>query len=270
MRLPTPWRRRWRRLRGAFSPSRRPPKPRHQTPAKPNILVIFGDDVGQTNISAYSARPGRLQDAEHRPHRQGRHDVHRLLRGEQLHGGPLVLHHRPDAASAPACRRSASRARRSACRTATSRSRRRSSRSATRPASSARTTWATATNSCRPTHGFDEFFGNLYHLNAEEEPERPYWPKDDTGFVKANSPRGVLQTSADGKIEDTGPLNRKRMETIDDETTGGGDRLHEAAGAGQQAVLHLDELRRACTSSRMCASRCRARAACPATNTPTA
>ncbi|MGN6461171.1 MAG: arylsulfatase [Pseudolabrys sp.] len=69
-------------------------------------------------------------------------------------------------------------------------------------------------------HGFDEFFGNLYHLNAEEEPERPYWPKDDPAFVKAYSPRGVLRASADGKIEDTGPLTRKRMETVDDETTG--------------------------------------------------
>lgn len=68
-------------------------------------------------------------------------------------------------------------------------------------------------------HGFDEFFGNLYHLNAEEEPERPYWPKHDAAWVKANSPRGVLHSFADGKIEDTGPLNRKRMETIDDETT---------------------------------------------------
>jgi arylsulfatase A-like enzyme len=68
-------------------------------------------------------------------------------------------------------------------------------------------------------HGFDEFFGNLYHLNAEEEPERPYYPKDDQAFVKAYSPRGVIRSSADGKITDTGPLNRKRMETIDDETT---------------------------------------------------
>ena len=68
-------------------------------------------------------------------------------------------------------------------------------------------------------HGFDEFFGNLYHLNAEEEPERPYWPKDDPQFLKAFTPRGVLHSFADGKIEDTGPLNRKRMETIDDETT---------------------------------------------------
>jgi len=68
-------------------------------------------------------------------------------------------------------------------------------------------------------HGFDEFFGNLYHLNAEEEPERPYYPKNDAAFVKANSPRGVIKSSVDGKIEDSGPLTRKRMETVDDETT---------------------------------------------------
>jgi arylsulfatase A-like enzyme len=68
-------------------------------------------------------------------------------------------------------------------------------------------------------HGFDEFFGNLYHLNAEEEPERPYWPKDDPNFIQAYKPRGVLKCSADGKTVDTGPLNRKRMETVDDETT---------------------------------------------------
>lgn len=68
-------------------------------------------------------------------------------------------------------------------------------------------------------HGFDEFFGNLYHLNAEEEPERPYWPKNDPAFVKAYAPRGVIKASADGKIEDTGPLTVKRMETVDDETT---------------------------------------------------
>jgi len=68
-------------------------------------------------------------------------------------------------------------------------------------------------------HGFDEFFGNLYHLNAEEEPEQPTWPKDDPTFTKSATPRGVLRSSADGKVEDTGPLTKKRMETIDDETT---------------------------------------------------
>lgn len=68
-------------------------------------------------------------------------------------------------------------------------------------------------------HGFDEFFGNLYHLNAEQEPEMPYWPKDDPEFVKAYHPRGVIHSFANGKIEDTGPLTMKRMETIDDETS---------------------------------------------------
>ncbi|MBW1609528.1 MAG: sulfatase-like hydrolase/transferase, partial [Deltaproteobacteria bacterium] len=69
-------------------------------------------------------------------------------------------------------------------------------------------------------HGFDEFFGNLYHLNAEEEPEGYYYPKDPE-FRKRFGPRGVLHTWADGKggqkIEDTGPMTRKRMETADDE-----------------------------------------------------
>jgi arylsulfatase len=68
-------------------------------------------------------------------------------------------------------------------------------------------------------HGFDEFFGNLYHLNAEEEPERPYWPSNNPDFLKSYNPRGVLHTYADGKIEDTGPLTKKRMEGVDDETT---------------------------------------------------
>jgi len=65
-------------------------------------------------------------------------------------------------------------------------------------------------------HGFDEFFGNLYHLNAEEEPEGYYYPKDPE-FRKKYGPRGVLKVAADGKIEDTGPLTRRRMETVDEE-----------------------------------------------------
>jgi arylsulfatase len=66
-------------------------------------------------------------------------------------------------------------------------------------------------------HGFDEFFGNLYHLNAEEEPENEDYPKNPE-FAKKFGPRGVIKSSADGKIEDTGPLTKKRMETIDDDT----------------------------------------------------
>ncbi len=66
-------------------------------------------------------------------------------------------------------------------------------------------------------HGFDEFLGNLYHLNAEEEPENPDYPKDPA-FKERFGPRGVIRSFADGPIEDTGPLTRKRMETVDDET----------------------------------------------------
>jgi arylsulfatase len=90
-------------------------------------------------------------------------------------------------------------------------------------------------NETLPTaNGFDEFFGNLYHLNAEEEPEYPDYPKDPE-YLKKFGPRGVLDCKATnvddatvdprfgkvGKqtIKDTGPLTRKRMETIDDETS---------------------------------------------------
>jgi arylsulfatase len=65
-------------------------------------------------------------------------------------------------------------------------------------------------------HGFDEFFGNLYHLNAEEEPEGYFYPKDQA-FRRQFGPRGVIKSTADGKIEDTGALNTKRMETVDTE-----------------------------------------------------
>ena len=68
-------------------------------------------------------------------------------------------------------------------------------------------------------HGFDEFYGNLYHLNAEEEPETYYYPKDEA-FHKRFGPRGVIHSYSDGKVEDTGPLTRKRMETADEEFSG--------------------------------------------------
>jgi arylsulfatase A-like enzyme len=86
-------------------------------------------------------------------------------------------------------------------------------------------------------HGFDEFFGNLYHLNAEEEPENEDYPKDPE-FKKKFGPRGVLHCWAnpDGtqKIEDTGPLNKKRMETMDEEiTTGALDFIERQNKAGK-------------------------------------
>ena len=90
-------------------------------------------------------------------------------------------------------------------------------------------------NELLPTvNGFDQFFGNLYHLNAEEEPELPDYPKDPAYFAKFG-PRGVLKCKATDRddptvdprfgkvgkqtIEDTGALTKKRMETIDDETS---------------------------------------------------
>jgi arylsulfatase len=73
-------------------------------------------------------------------------------------------------------------------------------------------------------HGFDEFYGNLYHLNAEEEPENEDYPgdmvlADGTTFQEKFGPRGVIHSFADGDIEDTGPLTKKRMETVDDDTS---------------------------------------------------
>ena len=67
-------------------------------------------------------------------------------------------------------------------------------------------------------HGFDEFFGNLYHLNAEEEPEEDDYPPHRPESILPR-PRGVIHSFANGRIEDTGPLTRKRMQTIDNETT---------------------------------------------------
>jgi arylsulfatase len=87
------------------------------------------------------------------------------------------------------------------------------------------------------SHGFDEFFGNLYHLNAQEEPENEDYPKNPE-FLKKFGPRGVIHSWAmpDGtqKIEDTGPLNIKRMETVDEETLAAAkDFIQRQAKAGK-------------------------------------
>ncbi len=90
-------------------------------------------------------------------------------------------------------------------------------------------------------HGFDEFFGNLYHLNAEDEPENEDYPSDPE-FAKKFGPRGVIHSLADGKIEDTGPLTMKRMETIDEEVTTRAldfmDRAHKAKKPFFHVVQH--------------------------------
>src|SRR5262249_11522459 len=101
-------------------------------------------------------------------------------------------------------------------------------------------------------HGFDEFFGNLYHLNAEEEPENPDYPKDPK-FKERFGPRGVLHSWATDtddpteqprwgrvgkqKIEDTGPLTRKRMETMDEEFLDGALKFIDKAVADDKPVF---------------------------------
>lgn len=185
---------------------------------KPNILVIFGDDIGQANISAYShgvvgyrtpnidriaAEGMMLTDyygensctAGRSTFITGESGLRTGLLKVGIPGSPIGLQAQNVTIA-----------------------------QALKPLGYATGQFGKNhlgdRNEYLPTaHGFDEFFGNLYHLNAEEEPERPYYPKNDTAWVKANAPRGVLHSFADGKIEDTGPLNRKRMETIDDETT---------------------------------------------------
>lgn len=82
-------------------------------------------------------------------------------------------------------------------------------------------------------HGFDEFYGFLYHLNAMEEPEYPNYPKDPA-FLKKFGPRGVIHSKADGKVEDTGPLNVKRIETIDDDITNRAMKFMDTAVANKK------------------------------------
>jgi arylsulfatase A-like enzyme len=184
---------------------------------RPNILVIFGDDIGQTNLSAYSfgvmgyrtpnidriAREGMMFTdyyaeqsctAGRSTFITGQATLRTGLSKVGIPGSTVGLQAR-DATLAELLK----------------------------PLGYATGQFGKNhlgdRNEYLPTvHGFDEFFGNLYHLNAEEDPENRFYPRDPE-FRKRFGPRGVLKTSADGKIEDTGPLTRKRMETIDDETS---------------------------------------------------
>ena len=90
-------------------------------------------------------------------------------------------------------------------------------------------------------HGFDEFFGNLYHLNAEQEPESPDYPKNPE-FKKKFGPRGVIHSFSDGRIEDTGPLTHQAHGDDRRRGHGQGPGLHGEGEEGGQAVLHLVEL----------------------------
>ncbi|RWC30878.1 MAG: arylsulfatase [Mesorhizobium sp.] len=186
--------------------------------AKPNILVIFGDDIGQTNISAYSlGLMGYRTPNIDRIAKEGMMFTDYYAENSCTAGrstfitGQVCLRTGLCKVGAPGA-------------TVGLQDRDITIAQALKPLGYATGQFGKNHLGDRdeylPTkHGFDEFYGNLYHLNAEEEPESPNWPKNDPQFLKAYNPRGVLHTFADGKIEDTGPLTIKRMETIDDETT---------------------------------------------------
>src|SRR6187431_833531 len=205
-----------------------------QAQKKPNILVIFGDDIGQSNISAYThglmgyqtpnidriAKEG-IMFTDYYAENSCTAGRATFITGQTCYrtglskvgmpGAPIGLQAR-DITIAQALK----------------------------PLGYATGQFGKNhlgdLNKYLPTvHGFDEFFGNLYHLNAEEEPEQPNWPPDEDfpHFRERFGPRGVIHSWAtdeddateDGRfgrvgrqrIEDTGPLTKKRMETIDDE-----------------------------------------------------
>jgi Sulfatase len=190
----------------------------HADGKKPNILVIFGDDVGQTDISAYSMGVMGF----HTP------NIDRIAKEGML----FTDYYAENSCTAG---RSTFITGQSAWRTGLSKVGvpgapvGLQARDITIAQALKALGYGTAQfgknhlgdrDEYLPTnHGFDEFYGNLYHLNAEEEPERPYWPGNNPDFLKSYNPRGVIHSFADGKIQDTGPLTVKRMETIDDETT---------------------------------------------------
>jgi len=204
-----------------------------QPQAKPNILVIFGDDIGITNLSCYSdglmgydtphidrlAAEGlrflhyygeQSCTAGRAAFLTGQHGIRTGLTKVGFPGAPMGMSQKDPSIGGLL-------------------------RSMGYSTGQFGKNHVGDRNETLPTvNGFDEFFGNLYHLNAEEEPEYPDYPKDPE-FLKRFGPRGVLDTRASntddptedtrfgkvGKqtIKDTGPLNRKRMETIDDETS---------------------------------------------------
>jgi arylsulfatase len=200
---------------------------------KPNILVIFGDDIGQTNVSAYSFgvmgyrtpnidRIGRegMMFTDYYAEQSCTAGRSSFLTGQCTLRTGLSKVGIPGAAVGL------------------------QARDATIAELLKPLGYATGQfgknhlgdrNEFLPTvHGFDEFYGNLYHLNAEEDPENWFYPRDP-GFREKFGPRGVLRCKASDRddptehprfgrvgkqtIEDTGPLTKKRMETIDDETS---------------------------------------------------
>lgn len=201
--------------------------------SKPNILVIFGDDIGTTNISAYSdglmgyetpnidriANEGlrflhyygeQSCTAGRAAFLTGQHGIRSGLTKVGFPGAPMGMNQLDPSIGGLL-------------------------KSLGYATGQFGKNHVGDRNESLPTvNGFDEFFGNLYHLNAEEEPELPDYPKDPAYLAKFG-PRGVLKCTATDKddptvdprfgkigkqtIEDTGALTKKRMETIDDETS---------------------------------------------------
>jgi arylsulfatase len=201
---------------------------------RPNILVIFGDDIGQTNVSAYSfGVTGYKTPSIDRIAREGMMFTDYYAEQSCTAGrssfitGQATLRTGLSKVGLPAATVGLQ------------------ARDATIAELLKPLGYATGQfgknhlgdrNEYLPTvHGFDEFYGNLYHLNAEEDPENWFYPRDP-GFRERFGPRGVLRCKATDRddpteqprwgkvgkqtIEDTGPLTKKRMETIDDETSG--------------------------------------------------
>ncbi len=201
---------------------------------KPNILVIWGDDIGITNLSCYSdGMMGYRTPNIDRIAKEGMRFTDSY--GEQsctagraaFITGQCGFRTGMTKVGIPGATMGLSARRRHHGRAA-SRTR------ATPRASSARTTSAIATSFLPTVHGFDEFFGNLYHLNAEEEPELPDYPppKDFPNFKKNFGPRGVLRCHATDKDDKT--VDRASARSAAD------DRGHRAA----QQEAHGDLRRR--------------------------
>ena len=181
----------------------------------PNILIIWGDDIGQFNISAYNRGMMGYKTPNIDRIAKRRRTVHRLVRPASCTAG-----------------RAAFITGQSPIRTGLTKvglpgapegMKKEDPTIATLLKARGYMTGQFGKNhlgdrdDMLPTaHGFDEFFGNLYHLNAEEEPENADYPKNPE-FKKKFGPRGVIHSFADGRITDTGPLTKKRMETIDEE-----------------------------------------------------
>ncbi|WP_338827873.1 arylsulfatase [Bradyrhizobium sp. 27S5] len=200
---------------------------------KPNILIIFGDDIGQTNLSAYSfGLMGYRTPNIDRVAKEGMMFTDYYAEQSCTAGrssfitGQCTLRTGLSKVGVPGA-------------TVGLQARDVTIAQVLKPLGYATGQFGKNhlgdRNEYLPTvHGFDEFYGNLYHLNAEEDPENWFYPKDP-GFFDKFGPRGVLRCKASDRddpteqprwgrvgkqtIEDTGPLSKKRMETIDDETS---------------------------------------------------